>query len=348
MNWKNLLSGFSKIRGKGLKKVAMSATRYLEIEALQKFPSLAKSFSPRPTQVFLEPTNHCNLHCKMCTRGARKAGFMDYVLFTRLIDEIAAIGDVNLILHVGGESLVHPKILDMLEYVMVRSNRLRRVGFNTNGTLLNAKVQEKLVNLGVDWLGISLDGLGKVNDEIRIGSDYDQIEANIRALLDKRGSAPKPEVGLYLTDIGQCKIDEFIDAWISSVDYIRVCACLNNRVQIINPQFFNGHKTETKDHCISPCSTMAIFWNGDVVACCANINGIGVLGNVADKHILEVWKGAKYRQLRYDLLTGNPKGLCFSCNSWKTSFSSYTEKCGNYQIIFYDIMKRYERKKRQE
>lgn len=281
----------------------------------------------------------------MCYRGAREAGFMDYSLFTRLIDEIAAIGNIDLILHLGGESLTHPKFPAMLEYVMTKRSGLRRVGFFTNGTLLNAEIQERLVKLGVDWVAISLEGLGKVNDDIRIGSNYKQIEANIRGLLDKRGSTPRPEVWLALTDSSQSGIDDFVNAWINSVDYIRVCACFDSRLQITNPRFFNGHKTQNVEHCLTPCSTMVILWNGDVVTCCANVNGYNVLGNVAYEKILDVWKGTKYRQLRHDLLTGKPKGLCSSCNTWKTIFSNHTEDCGNHQIIFYDIMKQYERRR---
>jgi hypothetical protein len=86
---------------------------------------------------------------------------------------------------------------------------------------------------------------------------------------------------------------------------------------------------------------MAIFWNGDVVACCSNIAGQDLLGNVADKGILDVWKGAGYRKLRYELLTGNPKGLCSSCNTWKIGFKNHKENYGPWQVFFYGIMKQY-------
>jgi sulfatase maturation enzyme AslB (radical SAM superfamily) len=88
MDWKDLLHrGFFPVHREGLKKVAMLVIRVLEVKAqvsmLQKFPNLIDQ-----SQVFLEPTNHCNLHCKMCYRGARKVRSMDCSLFTRLIDEM--------------------------------------------------------------------------------------------------------------------------------------------------------------------------------------------------------------------------------------------------------------------
>lgn len=268
---------------------------------------------------------------------------MDYDLFTRLIDEIAAIGNINLILHIGGEDLLHPRFLDMLEYTMTKKDRLKRVGFFTNGTLLSREVQEKLVELRVDWIAISLEGLGEVHDEIRIGSNYQEIESNIKGLLEKRGNRSKPEISLALTDTGQGQgIDEFVGAWVDSVDFVRISAAFNSQLQMINPEeFFSGHEIETFSRCLGPCSTMAIFWNGDVVACCSNINGQDLLGNVAQDGIIPVWRGTKYRQLRHNLLTGKPEGLCFSCNTWKTAFKNHKEDCGAYQVFYYGMMKQY-------
>lgn len=340
-----------KIKNEGLRKLvsiilADTQTR-TQIGLMKTVPALTGAFSPKLSGVFIEPTNNCNLHCKMCTRGLRKTGFMDWNLFRRIIDEIADVGNVALVMHMGGESLTHPRFLDMLEYVMAKRPKFRRVGFVTNGTLLSEKVQQKVVDLGVDWITVSLDGLGKVNDAIRIGSKYEVIEANINGLLEKRGSNEKPNIGLSLTDVGQprSEIEEFVKAWVEKVDYIRVGLCQDKDNRIIDRSYFGDLQLQTHDICVSPFVSLVVFWNGDVAPCCTDINGVQILGNVQDSSLESVWKASDFKRMRYDLAKHREQDhvLCRTCELWQTSFKCKPEIHENY-TIYYDSMWKFYRK----
>lgn len=352
MNLSNLARrGWKKVRSDGIVKVASLVADDIgfktKVSAMKRFPRLTQMVSPKLRGVFLEPTNNCNLRCKMCPRGSRSTGFMEWSLFTKTIDEISAVGNVTLVMHMGGESLTHPRFLDMLDYVLAQRSKLRAVGFVTNGTLLSDKVQQKLVNLQVDWVTVSLDGLGKVNDEIRIGSRYDQIEENINSLLEKRGTKTKPNVGLSLTDVGQARneIDEFVKAWVDKVDYIRVGVCQDNRNVIIDRTYFNGLELETNKMCVSPFGSMAIFWNGDVAPCCTDINGKQILGNVSKQSLLSLWSGYNFKQMRYDMATHREHNhiLCGTCELWQTSFKPRTVNHAGH-IIQYESMWKFHKK----
>lgn len=78
------------------------------------FPELLPFLFSKSQVINLEPTNACNLNCIMCIRGNRPIGMMQLDLFRHLIDEAADMGGVSLYLHVGGESLLHPRFVEML------------------------------------------------------------------------------------------------------------------------------------------------------------------------------------------------------------------------------------------
>ncbi len=346
--------GLLKARTEGLGQVASLIARdaktRIQLGMVQAFPWASESFYPQLNGVFLEATNKCNLHCKMCSRGSRVEGFMDYGLWERLVDEIADVGNVSVVLHMGGESLVHPFFTDMLECVMKERKRLRRVGFVTNGTLLSDKIQRKLIDLQVDWITVSLDGLGRVNDAIRIGSKYEQIEANIKGLLEKRGEKLKPEVGLSLTDVGQSRseIDDFIRAWVQVVDHIRVAPSQDMKDnRLMNRDYFAGLDIRENEMCFAPFSAMTILWNGDVVGCCTDINGMQVLGNVQRSSLLEVWEGIGFRKFRKDLATHHveSRALCRTCELWKPVIRCKPLLLKDYSVRYDSFFKFYQRTK---
>jgi radical SAM protein with 4Fe4S-binding SPASM domain len=83
-----------------------------------------------------------------------------------------------------GEPLLAPDLLEMVAYAKKRGVR---VGFNTNGTLLTRAVGERLVDLRLDWLHVSLDGARAATFEgIRDGASFERVRTNVRGLLEIR------------------------------------------------------------------------------------------------------------------------------------------------------------------
>ena len=72
-----------------------------------------------PKRVEIELVSDCNLRCTYCPRHYVNdlTGYMDVTLFNRLIDEISQYQDRILVLHRRGESLMHPKFAEMVNYV---------------------------------------------------------------------------------------------------------------------------------------------------------------------------------------------------------------------------------------
>ena len=87
------------------------------------YESASRSSPTFPDRVYVESTNVCNLDCIMCPTGlhidTRPKGFMEWDLYTSIIDEIAPWAEA-VVLHSWGEPLLHKRIIDMIRYAKDR------------------------------------------------------------------------------------------------------------------------------------------------------------------------------------------------------------------------------------
>ncbi|HEX7124805.1 MAG TPA: radical SAM protein [Thermodesulfobacteriota bacterium] len=108
----------------------------------------------------------CNLHCRHCYSDSANR-FYPGELTTEeglaLIDDLADFG-IPVLLLSGGEPLMRPDIFDFI--ARAKARRLRTT-LSTNGTLITPEVAERLKAFGLGYVGISLDGIGDVNDRFR-------------------------------------------------------------------------------------------------------------------------------------------------------------------------------------
>jgi radical SAM protein with 4Fe4S-binding SPASM domain len=125
-----------------------------------------KSASERRPIVVWNITRACNLKCVHCYNdsGTSKA---DDELSTdeakAVLDDLSGFG-VPSVLFSGGEPLMRPDLFELIGYAVERG---LRVVISTNGTLITADVAKKIKQTGVSYVGISLDGIGEINDKFR-------------------------------------------------------------------------------------------------------------------------------------------------------------------------------------
>jgi radical SAM protein with 4Fe4S-binding SPASM domain len=145
---------------------------------------------PLPAHLQLEVTSACNLGCVMCLVRYRPpvnklAGAMPFALYRRLVEELPGLG--RLTLQGLGEPLLSPYLTDMVRLAV---ERRITVGFNTNATLLNARRAAELVDSGVDWLHVSLDGATAATYEaVREGATFHTVVSNLAGLVRAKRSA---------------------------------------------------------------------------------------------------------------------------------------------------------------
>jgi putative heme d1 biosynthesis radical SAM protein NirJ1 len=111
-------------------------------------------------------TKTCNLKCIHCYAGSdaqKYSGELTTQEAVKFIDDLREF-NVPVLLISGGEPFMRDDILYLAEYAAKQGIRST---FSTNGTLITRKIAKKLKEIGVGYVGISLDGLGENNDKFR-------------------------------------------------------------------------------------------------------------------------------------------------------------------------------------
>ncbi|MFW3341623.1 radical SAM/SPASM domain-containing protein [Aliarcobacter butzleri] len=126
--------------------------------------------SKYPLLVDIELASVCNLKCPMCYtitdefKDKVNAKLMDFELFKRIINEIG--GKVPALrLSLRGESTLHPKFIECIKYA--KDKGIKEVSTLTNGSKLKLDFFKKIVEAGIDWITISVDGLDEEYERIR-------------------------------------------------------------------------------------------------------------------------------------------------------------------------------------
>ncbi len=153
----------------------------------------AKASQRRPIVVW-NITRMCNLQCVHCYNDSGPDKACDELSTGQakaVIDDLAGFG-VPSVLFSGGEPLMRADLFELIEHTVGRG--LRAV-ISTNGTLISSDVARKIRRLGVSYVGISLDGIGPVNDKFRgVAGAFDRAVKGIRHCMEAG-----VRVGLRLT-----------------------------------------------------------------------------------------------------------------------------------------------------
>jgi 12,18-didecarboxysiroheme deacetylase len=108
----------------------------------------------------------CNLRCIHCYAQSRDIEYKDELTTQQgrdLIDDLSQFG-APVILFSGGEPLMRSDLPELARYA--RSKGMRAV-ISTNGTLIDKKTAKMLKEIGLSYVGVSLDGMKETNDRFR-------------------------------------------------------------------------------------------------------------------------------------------------------------------------------------
>lgn len=111
-------------------------------------------------------TRSCNLKCVHCYAGASDEKFTGELTTQEgkmLLDDLARFG-VPVILFSGGEPLVRPDLVELAQYAVKKG---MRAVISTNGTLISRDKARQLKDVGLSYVGISIDGMQDVHDSFR-------------------------------------------------------------------------------------------------------------------------------------------------------------------------------------
>lgn len=155
-----------------------------------------------PVCLYLEVTNRCNLLCETCPRTfetLEPPADMSWELFTKIVDQVPNIARV--VLHGVGEPMLVKNLPEMIRYLKARGTY---VLFNTNGTLMQPKRFQELIDTGLDELRVSLDAADRDSYLKVRGKDFfNRIVRDVGKFVayQQKMGATSPRVSLWLTGL---------------------------------------------------------------------------------------------------------------------------------------------------
>jgi len=120
-----------------------------------------------PEVLHIDLTNMCNFDCIACWCRSPLLGdkampswerklTLPLDLLKKVLDEMFRMGGLKYVKLVGGgEPFMHPDILEIVEHIKSKDREIH-IDINTNFSLVDKKVAERLIKLGVDSLTVSI------------------------------------------------------------------------------------------------------------------------------------------------------------------------------------------------
>ncbi|NQV55742.1 MAG: heme d1 biosynthesis radical SAM protein NirJ [Rhodospirillales bacterium] len=131
-----------------------------------KVPTPVRRAQPPGPVVIWNLIRRCNLNCKHCYSLSADVDFPGELSTQEVfavMDDLKSFRVPVLILS-GGEPLLRPDIFEI-------SARAKDMGFyvglSSNGALIDETMAGRIADIGYDYVGVSLDGIGEVHDRFR-------------------------------------------------------------------------------------------------------------------------------------------------------------------------------------
>lgn len=161
-----------------------------------------------PPSITIYLTEKCNLRCKHCAivDGVMPSPKLTTEKIKEIISDHTAVFENPTVSFLGGEPLLQPNCLELLEFA---SERTRRVVIGTNGLLIDDVVAKRLVEIGVE-VQVSLDGISaETHNFIRGKGTFEKTWRAIERLLEA-GINERLTIAAVLTRCSGGEIEEFI------------------------------------------------------------------------------------------------------------------------------------------
>ncbi len=286
----------------------------------------------KPAFLSVEPTTLCNLRCPECFTTqpsfTRPQGTLSKDLFQKILND-ASTYSFYLNLYFQGEPFMNP---DLVDFIAMAKHARFYTAIYTNGNFLDDAMAEKLVNLQLDRLIISLDGTDAATyNEYRKNGNFENVLSGIQNLVavKKRREKRHPfiELQFLLTKKNQHQQKEIKklgkQLGVEKVTIKSFQLVTSNNAREWLPEKSKRYKTDKNgmvtlnsnlpNRCFRMWSSCVITWDGNVVPCCFDKNASFTMGTMTNQSLNEIWKNEKYQIFRNKVFSER-KNIDICCN----------------------------------
>jgi radical SAM protein with 4Fe4S-binding SPASM domain len=287
-----------------------------------------------PEDISIELTNTCNFKCSFCPqsdpshfdRVARSSLSPEQV--DTLLSKLRKGGVKTNVIHwtLDGEPFINQSI-DEICAVAIRNGFYKFI-FSTNGYFCTPERVLKLPKNHPDvsytfWVDYCADS--ELFERHRgTPNSWERVRTNILKILEH---PQLQHININLTDISSFKISDpnvlsqnlvALKQLFPESDRFNVTSRIFHNATGFVPGILERKKDKNTKYnlCPYPWTSFVIASNGDVVACCRDLEHKTVLGNLFTEELKEIWNGDRYQVLRQSLVEQNPQKMqaCAGCD----------------------------------
>ena len=254
-----------------------------------------------PPQLDIELNGGCNMKCPFCLHGygkKRPNTLIPIERYKKLIDEAVAFGIKGLKLNYINEPMLRTDLEECIAYA--KSAGILNVYMVTNGTLLNDKRRDSMLNSGITKIFISVDATteGTYNKQ-RLSGKFNLVVNNILDFVKERNRRglryPLVRVSFLRNTLNAHEEEDFQRFWEDKVDMVAF--------QKMNelPDVDSGITLENGENskgCTFPFKQLVVDHEGDILPCCKMGGKKLALGNIENMTLQNAWASTKMKDLK--------------------------------------------------
>ena len=272
-----------------------------------------------PICIEIEATYFCNLKCPFCPRVVnpeeRDIGHMSEHLWAKILAECKENGLSAMLMDHEAESLMNPRIFDMIREA--REAGVIDVWLHTNANLLTPARSEKLIEAGLTKINFSIDATdAAVYDVLRVGGKFNKVLKNVQEFLAiklaKGAHYLRTRVSFVEQQENMHQRRAFYEYWKDKpgLNMVTYQECMDftpfekpdEEVGLSEKELEAKYATAEPFHCSMPWEMPIIDTEGNVIPCGTPVREHSkdfILGNLnAGDTIKSCWNGTKMAALR--------------------------------------------------
>ena len=213
---------------------------------------------------------------------------MNWDTFQIIADKIISYGHTEAVGFAGmGEPTLNPNLPRFIEYVKGRL----ATWITTNASALTSRNIEKLIEGGLGTVIVSFNGADATTYELMMGGlDFRRAQTHLQDLVQRANGRMKVVANVSVTRQTEPHLTE-IKHYLKELGVTEVIfsKCHNRGGHLKNPEVcMTPLLPATVKRCDIFDGTLFVAWNGDVLACCHDLDGVGRLGNLLTDSISDL------------------------------------------------------------
>ncbi len=294
-------------------------------------------------KIYLEISNICNVQCSFCPVVETDKKLMDLTEFEAILKQVAPLAEI-ICLHLMGEPLAHPKILEILD-VCEKYNT--QIHLTTNGILIK-RFKEHIINSScIRQVNFSLQAF-KDNFPDRdmdpyllpifefVKSAHDlrpELYTNFRLWNQESNDFDNEDLFKKIESYFNIEINRNIETGAIKSKNIWNRLYLHFDTRFEWPSFLLPHQG-TQGLCHGTVNHIGILADGSVVPCCLDKSAVINLGNVHEQSLIDIINSDRFTMMRNGFLNGVLlENFCQHC-TFINRFSKTAKKASDRPVVF--------------